>query len=57
MRLNVVHAKGRIFVDVPVEIGLPDEPTLEDLIEVLPVAAAPPGHPIRRAISQVSRSP
>jgi len=50
MLLNVVHAKGRIFVDVPVEIGLPDEPTLQDLIEVLPAAAAaarasdPSGH-------------
>lgn len=50
MRLNVVHAKGRIFVDVPVEIALPDEPTLQDLIAILPAAAAaarqsdPTGH-------------
>ncbi len=50
MLLNVVHAKGRIFVDVPVDIELPDNPSLQDLIAILPAAAAaarssdPTGH-------------
>jgi hypothetical protein len=50
MRLKIVHAVGRIFVDVPVEIDLPEDPGLADLSEALPAAAnaaravSPEGH-------------
>lgn len=39
MRLKIVHAVGRIFVDVPVEIDMPEDPALADFIQVLPAAA------------------
>jgi hypothetical protein len=50
MRLKIVHAVGRIFVDVPVELDMREDPALADFIEVLPAAAAaaravnPEGH-------------
>lgn len=40
MRITVVHAVGRIFADVPVEIDLPAEPRLEDIVDALPGIAA-----------------
>ena len=40
MRLKIVHAVGRIFVDVPVELDMPEDPALADVIQVLTAAAA-----------------
>lgn len=40
MRINVVHAVGRIFEDVPVEIELAADASLDTVVDALPAIAA-----------------
>lgn len=36
MRIVVVHAVGRVFADVPVDVHLSSSPTLEAIVDALP---------------------
>lgn len=36
MRIFVVHAVGRVFADVPVDVDLPSSPTLGAIVDALP---------------------
>ncbi|OAH23773.1 hypothetical protein AX289_25115 [Methylorubrum populi] len=40
MRVKVVQLLGKVYVDVLVDVDLPDDPTYEDLVDAMPAAAA-----------------
>ncbi|EHP90318.1 hypothetical protein MetexDRAFT_4784, partial [Methylorubrum extorquens DSM 13060] len=40
MRVKVVQLLGKVYVDVLVDVDLPDDPTYGDFVAAVPAAAA-----------------